>query len=221
METSISVEEAIKIVLQHCQSLPQTAFYPFNADLVGKVLAKYYNNSIDKHFLLVYFTISCRDIIAKDSFPPFPASIMDGYAVHAPLQPGIYKIQENILAGNVPGLPLQEGFVSYITTGAMLPEGSNAVVKIEDTEKEGDAVRIKKSVAVGTDIRGVGTDIRAGETVVSVRSVLGPSDVALIATAITTDTSTTSEGVVEVLCYRQPVVGVLSTGSELVDPWWD
>jgi molybdopterin biosynthesis enzyme len=146
---------------------------------------------------------------------------MDGYAVHAPLQPGIYKIQENILAGDVPGLPLQEGFVSYITTGAMLPEGSNAVVKIEDTEKEGDAVRIKKSVAVGTDIRGVGTDIRAGETVVSVRSVLGPSDVALIATSITTDTSTTSEGVVEVLCYRQPVVGVLSTGSELVDPWWD
>ena len=71
-----------------------------------------------------------QDVLALENFPPFQASIMDGYAVNAPLGPGLYKVRERIYAGDGETLSLAEGEVAYITTGSKLPAGANAVVKV-------------------------------------------------------------------------------------------
>lgn len=134
---------------------------------------------------------------------------MDGYAVHTPLLPGVHEVQEDILAGTDATNKLEFGKVVYITTGAMLPEGATGVVKIEDTEKvdSGDFVNIKVEVHEGAHIRQIGSDIMEGETILTKGQYLGPAEIGLLATV----------GLSDVPCYRKPVIGVLSTGSELVE----
>lgn len=154
--------------------------------------------------------IASEDVVATESFPPFAASIMDGYAVMGPIEPGVFEIAESIHAGAVPQVELKAGSVAYITTGAALPAGATAVVKIEDTEKvasAGKQVNIKVSVAKGMHVREIGSDIACGETVVRKGQVLGPYELGLLATT----------GFPLVQCFRRPVIGVMSTGNELVD----
>jgi gephyrin len=189
METPISVEEAIKRVLLNTHVL-QIESLPLSPDLLGRIAA--------------------ADVVARENFPPFAASIMDGYAVVGPLQPGAYPIVENIHAGAVPQIPLQSGSVAYITTGAALPAGANAVVKVEDTERtSGSApeVRIKVAVEAGTFVRQIGSDIAEGEVVIRRGQLLGPYELGLLATT----------GFPLVQVYRKPVIGVMSTGNELVE----
>jgi gephyrin len=189
METPISVEEAIKRVLLNTHVL-QVESLPLSPDLLGRIAA--------------------ADVVARENFPPFAASIMDGYAVVGPLQPGAYPIVENIHAGAVPQVPLQSGSVAYITTGAALPAGANAVVKVEDTERtSGSApeVKIKVAVEAGTFVRQIGSDIAEGEVVIRRGQLLGPYELGLLATT----------GFPLVQVYRKPVIGVMSTGNELVE----
>ena len=192
----ISVDDAIHIVLQN--SFPLDVIDVPLIESCGKVVAS--------------------DIFAQDPFPAFRASIMDGYAVVGDLEPGIYPIKQYILAGDDPQVVLQRGEVSYITTGAMVPEGANAVVKIEDTSSVGGTsttsnpntemnVKIEVTVREGSNIRQIGSDMKAGELILQCGSVIGPAEIGLLATV----------GVIRVPCYKQPVVGVMSTGSELID----
>ena len=167
--------------------------------------------------------VVAREIRANDPFPPFRASIMDGYAVCGDLAPGVYTVQDlRLLAGvNAAEQPLAgPESVAYITTGAMVPEGANAVVKIEDTsavvgtsdeDKDPSKKRVQINVPVpaGSHIRQVGSDIQAGEVILQQGTVVAPAEVGLLATV----------GVTSVPCYARPVVGVMSTGSELVNPW--
>jgi gephyrin len=148
----ISVEEAIIHVLQNSSPLP---------------------------FENVSMTEACgrivgEDIKANDPFPSFRASMMDGYAVLGDLEPGVYPVQRRIHAGDatIKDGMLLPGNVVYITTGAMVPEGADAVVKIEDTSViEGEAlgadekelrVEIVTRAAKGAHIRQIGCDISAG-----------------------------------------------------------
>lgn len=111
----ISVEEAIDIVLTQCNGCFLEEKRVPLLEACNKILAK--------------------DIYSLEPFPSFPASIMDGYAVVAPLQPGVFPVMERIHAGMSPTVEvLSHECVTYITTGAMLPPGANAVIKIEDTE---------------------------------------------------------------------------------------
>lgn len=96
---------------------------------------------------------------------------MDGYAVQANREPGIYPVQQRIHAGDSAKKceALQHGNAVYITTGAMVPEGADAVVKIEDTtavktdsDKMESSVEIAVKVPLGANIRQVGCDIHAG-----------------------------------------------------------
>jgi gephyrin len=110
---------------------------------------------------------------------------------------------------------ISSGSVAYITTGAKLPEGADAVVKIEDTEEGKRAedgrelsVVIKKGVSRGTSVRPTGFDIALGEVVVPRGSIVHAAEVGLMATV----------GVTEVAVYKKPVVGIMSTGDELVEP---
>jgi molybdenum cofactor synthesis domain-containing protein len=122
----------------------------------------------------------------------------------------VYEIAESIHAGAIPQVELKAGSVAYITTGAALPAGATAVVKIEDTEKVAGSskqVNIKVSIAKGMHVREIGSDIACGETVVRKGQVLGPYELGLLATT----------GFPLVQCFRRPVIGVMSTGNELVD----
>lgn len=189
MEVPISVEEAIKRVLLNTHVLSTEAL-PLTPALLGRT--------------------SAADVAAKENFPPFAASIMDGYAVVGPLQPGVYQIVESIHAGAVPSVALQTDAVAYITTGAALPAEANAVVKVEDTERvpgSSSEVRIKVAVEEGQHVRQIGSDITLGEKVVRKGQVLGPYELGLLAT--------TGFPLVEV--FRRPVIGVMSTGNELVE----
>jgi gephyrin len=191
VDSPISVEEAIRRVLLHTSSM-RTEQVTLSPDLLGRVIAE--------------------NIVARENFPPFAASIMDGYAVVAPLTSGVFPVVESIHAGAVPATQLQTGQVAYITTGAALPAGANAVVKIEDTSKVGDgkeSVQINVSVKEGAHVRQIGSDIALGEVVINKGQSLGPYELGVLATT----------GFTSVLCYAAPVVGVMSTGSELVDPW--
>lgn len=100
--------------------------------------------------------------------------------------------------------------MSYITTGAMVPAGANAVVKVEDTVKiDSKTVQINVTVEVGSHIREIGSDIREGEVVLQAGERIGPAEIGLLATV----------GLPIVSCYTKPVIGVLSTGNELVNAW--
>lgn len=193
LNTPISVEEAIHRVLAQTSALPCVPM-PLSSNLLGRTLA--------------------QDLRANESFPPFAASIMDGYAVVAPLSPGTYSLAGKVHAGQTPddSFTLSPGEVVYITTGAKVPAGANAVIKVEDTSKVQDneaVVEIKTGVSVGANIREIGSDIENGEIVMRTGHVLGPSEIGLLATM----------GFMEVLCYDRPVIGVMSTGDELVDAW--
>ena len=148
-----------------------------------------------------------EDVKATSNHPPFRASIMDGYAV-VDLVPGSYPVALTVTAGHGSHTPLQPGQVSYITTGAPVPVGATAVVKIEDTTTtEEGQVNILVASAPGKWIRAIGSDVAQGSVVLPHLTRIGPAEIALLA----------SIGQSAVRCRQRPIVGVMSTGDELVD----
>uniref|UniRef100_A0A8C7D6X1 Gephyrin n=1 Tax=Oncorhynchus kisutch TaxID=8019 RepID=A0A8C7D6X1_ONCKI len=169
--------------------------------------------------------VLAQEVYAKDNLPPFPASVKDGYAVRAADGPGDRFIIGESQAGEQflsPVCPLQPthtvmpGQVMRVTTGAPIPCGADAVVQVEDTEllRESEdgteelEVRILVQARPGQDIRPIGHDIKRGECVLSKGTHMGPSEIGLLATV----------GVTEVEVQKFPVVAVMSTGNELLNP---
>uniref|UniRef100_A0A4W3I5R9 Gephyrin n=1 Tax=Callorhinchus milii TaxID=7868 RepID=A0A4W3I5R9_CALMI len=119
-------------------------------------------------------------------------------------------------AGEQPTQTVMPGQVMRVTTGAPIPCGADAVVQIEDTEliRESDdgteelEVRILTQARPGQDIRPIGHDIKRGECVLAKGTHMGPSEIGLLATV----------GVTEVEVHKFPVVAVMSTGNELLNP---
>ncbi|MED6168321.1 calnexin Cnx1 [Stylosanthes scabra] len=188
----ISVYDALKAVLTAANRLSPVTL-PLH-DALGKVLA--------------------QDVLAPDPLPPYPASVKDGYAVVADDGPGEYPVIAESRAGNdAIDVTLTHGTVAYVTTGGPIPEGADAVVQVEDTEKVENAgeqkrVRILVKTTKGNDIRRVGHDIEKDATVLTSGERLGASEIGLLATV----------GVTMVKVYPTPTVAVLSTGDELVEP---
>lgn len=183
----VGVEEALALVLaQAAPLLPETL--PL-ADTLSRILA--------------------QDVQAGEPLPPFPASVKDGYAVIAADGPGRYPVVGEVMAGRVADFRVRQGSVAYITTGAPIPAGADAVVMVEETELNDDGtVTIRSQVRAGDDIRPVGVDVQGGETVLRAGDRLGPAELGLLATV----------GVAQVPVYPCPKVAVLSTGDELVEP---
>ncbi|XP_051953940.1 gephyrin-like isoform X4 [Xyrauchen texanus] len=160
--------------------------------------------------------VLAQDVYAKDNLPPFPASVKDGYAVRAADGPGDRFIIGESQAGEQPTHTVMPGQVMRVTTGAPIPCGADAVVQIEDTEllRESDdgteelEVRILVQVRPGQDIRPIGHDIKRGECVLAKGTHMGPSEIGLLATV----------GVTEVEVQKFPVIAVMSTGNELLNP---
>ena len=168
---------------------------------------------VHRSLSMVRGAILAADIAAQEPLPPFPASTKDGYAVVAADGPGDYPLVGEVSAGAVADFAVEPGTVAYITTGAPLPAGADAVVMIEETERletgaNAPRIRIKEQVQSGADVRPVGVDVEAGQIVLAAGERMDAAEIGLLATA----------GIVNVPVFPRPKVAVLSTGDELVEP---
>lgn len=182
----ISVEEACARVREHVRPLPPRAV-PFT-EALGLILAE--------------------DIVAQEDLPPFPASTVDGYALRAAdgLQPR--RVVGEQVAGQATRLRVGPGEAAWITTGAALPEGADAVVKVEETRLEDGLVVPEHGPQPGENVRPVGHDIARGERVLARGTRLGPAEIGILATV----------NALAVSVYPRPRVAVMATGDELVEP---
>ncbi len=152
--------------------------------------------------------VLAADVRAEEDMPPFRASSVDGFAVIA-ADPGPRRLIGEQTAGQMGDWRVTSGTAARITTGAPVPEGADAVVMVERTEERDGLVIIHQTdLAAGAAIRPIGQDIQRGETVLRRGQVLGPAELGVLAAL----------GRAEAAVVRPPVVAVLSTGDELVEP---
>ncbi|KAI4139372.1 MAG: hypothetical protein L6R39_006317 [Caloplaca ligustica] len=195
-----SVEEALELILENTPR-PRPTKVPVNGNLVGHVLAE--------------------DVRADEPVPAFRASIVDGYAIivgaDAPSAKGIFPVVSvsHATPGEIP--PLAPGQIARITTGAPLPPGATSVVMVEDTvirattdngQEEKEVEILTDAIKPGENVREIGSDVQAGETILKKGDEITATggELGLLA----------SVGKHEVSVYQKPIVGVLSTGDEII-----
>jgi len=182
----ISLEEAYNIVMGTEVKL-QTEKVPFT-NVLNRVLAE--------------------NIFADDDYPGFSRSAMDGYACHIADINKELKVIEIIPAGKIPEKKIGNGEASQIMTGAMLPEGAECVLMVEDIEKTGkNTIRYLKE-KTKANIRYQGEDLKKGDLVLKTGELIMPSHIGVMATV----------GATNCLVYRKPSIGIISTGDEIVEP---
>jgi molybdopterin molybdotransferase len=151
--------------------------------------------------------VSAEAIDSAVSVPRFAGSAMDGFAVIA-RGPARRLLRRKIVAGDAPfGEAIGADEAVAIMTGAPMPPGADAVVKIEDVQRDGEAV-VLPSVTAGQFVRGEGEDFRPGARVVERGVVLTPERLMAIGAV----------GLGEVAVVRRPRVAVIPTGRELTSP---
>ena len=163
--------------------------------------------------------VLAEDVTAAVPVPPWTNSAMDGYAVRAkdttgacPQTPVVLPVSGDVPAGAAPQ-PLAEGTAQRIMTGAMLPEGADAVVKVEDTDQAPgphpipERVEIRAAATPGLSVRRAGEDVAAGDPVMAAGTRLSAAAISALA----------SVGLGLVLVRPQVRVAVVSTGAELRD----
>ncbi len=200
----IAIEEALERILQHVEVMPAEDRALHEA--LGQVLAE--------------------DVVAGFDIPPLDNTAMDGYAVRATDTKGAseadpieLEVIGEVAAGYVFDGDVRPGTAVRIMTGAPLPTGSDSIVPFEETDEpfekppEGSrslaaSVRVFKAAQPGANIRRAAEDIAAGQTVVRRGTVLRAPEIGVIA----------SVGQARVMVIRRPVVAVLSTGDELLEP---
>jgi molybdopterin molybdotransferase len=156
------------------------------------------------------------DIVSDRDVPPFARAGMDGYAVVAEdtfgasrYEPKTLRVVEKVYTGEVPTRRVNAREAAEIATGAPMPEGADAVVMVEETERAGaEEVRILTPVYPRQNVGRQGADIVTGQTVLRAGEVLNPSRVGAIAAL----------GITSVEVYQRPTIAILSTGNEIVEP---
>ena len=153
-----------------------------------------------------------EDVTARHDLPPFANSAMDGYAVRSVDvrdAPVALPVVDEVAAGAVATHEVGPGSAIKIMTGAPMPRGADAVVKVEDTESAGpDRVRILTAVDAGTALRLAGGDVAEGTTVLRRGERLRPPHLGVLAAL----------GEAYPLVSKRPVVSIMSTGDEIVPP---
>ncbi|MBM3459153.1 MAG: molybdopterin molybdenumtransferase MoeA, partial [Armatimonadetes bacterium] len=147
-------------------------------------------------------------ILSPEDLPPFSRALMDGFACRAADLQGapveLAVLGEVLMGGRAP-VPVRPGGAIQIPTGGMLPEGADVVVPIEQTEAAGDRVRVLTELAAGRHCIARGEDVAQGQELLPQERRLRSADVgALIGL-----------GILQVLVYARPVVGILATGDEI------
>jgi molybdopterin molybdotransferase len=153
--------------------------------------------------------VLAEEIQSPEDVPPFRASTVDGFAVVADDPSPAREVIRSITAGQVADPEIRPGTAARIMTGAPLPAGATAVVMIEYTRQENGQVILERPVREGENIRPIGVDVARGDVVLRPGTVLGAAEIGLLMTL----------GQSQVTCYRRPLVAVLSTGDEIVEPW--
>jgi molybdopterin molybdotransferase len=160
--------------------------------------------------------VLAEPVRSPEAVPPFANTAMDGYAVVAAdtagaseREPVRLPVVTEVAAGHPADRPLRPGEAMRIFTGAPVPEGADAIVMVERTERldGGAAVAISVPAAAGDHVRPAGDDVTAGDVVIGAGEELSPGHLGVLATV----------GATTVTAHRRPRVGVLSTGDELVD----
>ena len=160
------------------------------------------------------YTLS-KDITSDINMPPFEKATMDGYAVvgtdvagASAKTPVTLDVIEEVQAGVLPQKTVSSGKATQIMTGAPVPAGADTVVMVEETERVDGVVRILAPVDPGTNRVPLGEDVREGQVVLKAGAVLRPPEIGILGAV----------GVDSVPVYRRPVVGVVATGDEIVEP---
>ena len=195
MRDTIPMDEALRIVTETAHPLTRTHYVPLEKSS-GLVLA--------------------TDIIAAQDVPPFDRAAMDGYAVLANdtfsasrQTPKSLRCIETVHTGNIPTKQIGTGECAEIATGAPMPEGADAVVMVEETERTNNGtVDIFKPVHPKQHIGRRGADIAVTQKVLGPGDFLTPSRLGAIAAL----------GIPDVEVYDRPRVALLSTGNEIVEP---
>ncbi|ADH62017.1 molybdenum cofactor synthesis domain protein [Allomeiothermus silvanus DSM 9946] len=193
MRQNLTVEEALEVILEQAQPLSETEELPL-AQAYGRILA--------------------QDLASKVNHPDQDDTSLDGYAARAedtlgatPENPVRLKVIGQAPAGQpFPG-EVGPGEAVWIFTGAPIPKGANAILRVEDTRREGDTVLFFKPANPG-DIRRRGDDFRVGEVLLKKGDLLTPGRVGICA----------AMGYPRVSVFARPRVGVLTTGDEVVEP---
>jgi molybdopterin molybdotransferase len=153
--------------------------------------------------------ILAQDILSDRDYPPFDRSIRDGYAVRsADTHPGtrLTCIGE-LKAGDTPSVSIQPGTCIQIMTGAALPNGADAVIMIEHTERNADTVTLDRAIKAGHHVVARGSEQSGGKVVLTRGTRLGFAQIAAAAQV----------GAATVTVRRRPRIAILSTGDEVVD----
>jgi len=152
--------------------------------------------------------VLAEDIISDIDMPPFDKSAMDGYACRLADLNLDLDVIELIPAGKAPNKTISAGECAKIMTGAMVPEGADCVIMIEETQEIAkNKIRFTKTITK-PNITFRAVDVKKGDTVLKSGTLLQPQHIAVLA----------SVGAVKPSVYKKPIVGVISTGDELVEP---
>jgi molybdopterin molybdotransferase len=147
-------------------------------------------------------------VLADRDFPPFPRSMMDGYAVRLADAAATVEVIGEVAAGCSVKTPVTDGRCLEIMTGAPCPPGTEAVVQKEHVRRDGNQVTLPREIKAGGHIAPKGSECRAGVVVLKPGDTITPLATAVIA----------SVGLDSVLVTRRPSLAVITTGSELVPP---
>jgi len=193
VRTGLTPAEALRLILEEVPVLPPETVAATAA--LGRVLAE--------------------PVASSRRLPPYDNSAMDGYALRladvvgaGSGRPAELHVAFEVAAGAVADKPLGEGEAARIFTGAPLPPRADAVVRQEDTERDGDRVRIRVVPEPRENVRDAGEDVEVGDRVLEPGVAIGPAELGLLA----------SLGRSVVAVHQSPRVAILSGGDELVEP---
>jgi molybdopterin molybdotransferase len=180
---ALSVEEALELVYTHVA--PKTTELLPIEEAVGRTLA--------------------QKVTASHNLPPYDNSAMDGYAVKVSDAGRCVNVLKTIFAGDSGDNKIFEGFAAKIMTGAKIPDGTECIVPVEETQPCDDGVILPDTLRSGRHIRLCGEDIQKGDALLEPGQRLHAHHVTLLA----------SQGISHVLVRRRPRVALFASGSEL------
>ena len=194
-EEAVTVEKALSLLLEQPLKMPSTESAGIE-NAYGRVLS--------------------ADVISPENLPGFNRSTMDGYAVNSTdtfgasdSMPAYLTLAGEVHMGARPGFSLTRGEAAVILTGGMLPDGADAVVMYEHTNRVGkDILEVMKAVAPNENVILADEDVKEGEVILKAGQRLRPQDIGALA----------GLGILDVEVFRRPVIAIISTGDEVVPP---
>lgn len=160
-----------------------------------------------------YRRVLAEDVYATINLPPFRRAAMDGYALKSKDtfnasedKPAQLKFLDVVTAGKIPQSMVDDGACIEVSTGAPIPEGADAVVMIEYTEKEDDNILVLESVPLNANITAEGSDVKVGELLLEDGERITADKIGVLSAI----------GMQLVPVYTQPKVAVISTGNEII-----